>query len=98
MARIPLYLSSRSALTVEEWEAREKALRASPVPALPRKDLRPGRASEYIWSRVADPGETVIEAGARRYAREGVASRLLLHYGNPERAYDMVAKSAGPST
>ncbi len=42
-------------------------------PALPRKDLRPGRASEYIWSKAADPGETFIEAGARRYARDGVA-------------------------
>ncbi len=28
--------------------------------------------AEYIWSKVAEPGETVIEAGARRYAREGV--------------------------
>jgi hypothetical protein len=31
-------------------------------------------ASEYIWIKVADPGETVIEASARRYAREDVAS------------------------
>ncbi len=29
--------------------------------------------AEYIWSRVAGPGETVIEAGARRYARQGIA-------------------------
>jgi GNAT superfamily N-acetyltransferase len=29
--------------------------------------------AEYIWSQVAGPGETVAEAGARRYAREGVA-------------------------
>lgn len=29
--------------------------------------------AEYIWSGVAEPGETVAEAGARRYAREGVA-------------------------
>jgi len=29
--------------------------------------------AEYIWSRVAEPGESVIDAGARRYAREGVA-------------------------
>ncbi len=29
--------------------------------------------AEYIWSHVAEPGETVAEAGARRYAREGVA-------------------------
>ncbi len=29
--------------------------------------------AEYIWSKVAEPGETIIEAGARRYAREGVA-------------------------
>ena len=29
--------------------------------------------AEYIWSKVAEPGETVIEAGTRRYAREGVA-------------------------
>lgn len=29
--------------------------------------------AEYIWSQVAEPGETVAEAGARRYAREGVA-------------------------
>ncbi len=29
--------------------------------------------AEYIWSKVAEPGETVIEAGAHRYAREGVA-------------------------
>jgi len=29
--------------------------------------------AEYIWCRVAEPGETVAEAGARRYAREGVA-------------------------
>ena len=28
--------------------------------------------AEYIWSQVAEPGETVAEAGARRYAREGV--------------------------
>ena len=27
----------------------------------------------YIWSRVAEPGEALAEAGARRYAREGVA-------------------------
>ncbi len=32
-----------------------------------------GGLAEYIWSKVAEPGETVIEAGARRYAREGVA-------------------------
>jgi ribosomal protein S18 acetylase RimI-like enzyme len=29
--------------------------------------------AEYIWSQVAEPGETIAEAGARRYAREGVA-------------------------
>jgi hypothetical protein len=29
--------------------------------------------AEYIWSKVAEPAETVIETGARRYAREGVA-------------------------
>ncbi|MDP6574758.1 MAG: GNAT family N-acetyltransferase [Rhodospirillales bacterium] len=29
--------------------------------------------AEYIWSKVGGPGETVIEAGARRYARQGVA-------------------------
>ncbi len=29
--------------------------------------------AEYIWSKVAEPGETIIEAGTRRYAREGVA-------------------------
>ena len=29
--------------------------------------------AEYIWSQVTEPGETVAEAGARRYAREGVA-------------------------
>lgn len=29
--------------------------------------------AEYIWSHVTEPGETVAEAGARRYAREGVA-------------------------
>ena len=29
--------------------------------------------AEYIWSKVAEPGEMVIEAGARRYARDGVA-------------------------
>jgi hypothetical protein len=29
--------------------------------------------AEYIWSKAAEPGETLIEAGARRYAREGVA-------------------------
>ncbi len=28
---------------------------------------------DAIWSKVADPGETFIEAGARRYARDGVA-------------------------
>jgi GNAT superfamily N-acetyltransferase len=27
----------------------------------------------YIWSRLAEPGETVEQAGARRYARTGVA-------------------------
>lgn len=26
--------------------------------------------AEYIWSKVAEPGETVAEAGARRYARD----------------------------
>lgn len=29
--------------------------------------------AEYIWGGIAEPGETVAEAGARRYAREGVA-------------------------
>lgn len=29
--------------------------------------------AEYIWSQVAEPGETVADAGARRYAREDVA-------------------------
>jgi ribosomal protein S18 acetylase RimI-like enzyme len=29
--------------------------------------------AEYIWSLAAEPGETAIEAGARRYARQGVA-------------------------
>lgn len=29
--------------------------------------------AEYIWSLIAEQGETVAEAGARRYAREGVA-------------------------
>jgi len=29
--------------------------------------------ADYIWSHVATPGETLLEAGARRYAREGVA-------------------------
>ena len=29
--------------------------------------------AEYIWSKIAERGETVIEAGTRRYAREGVA-------------------------
>ncbi len=29
--------------------------------------------AEYIWSKIAEPGETVLEAGTRRYAREGVA-------------------------
>ncbi len=29
--------------------------------------------AEYIWSHVAEPGETPEQAGARRYAREGVA-------------------------
>ena len=29
--------------------------------------------AEYIWSKVAEPGESPLEAGARRYAREGVA-------------------------
>ena len=28
--------------------------------------------AEYIWSKVAGPAETVLEAGARRYARGGV--------------------------
>jgi len=27
--------------------------------------------AEYIWSKVAEPGETVIETGTRRYVREG---------------------------
>ncbi|MBK8211474.1 MAG: GNAT family N-acetyltransferase [Rhodospirillales bacterium] len=27
----------------------------------------------YIWSKVAEPGETTLDAGARRYARDGVA-------------------------
>ena len=29
--------------------------------------------AEYIWSRAAEPGETVMETAARRYARQGVA-------------------------
>jgi ribosomal protein S18 acetylase RimI-like enzyme len=29
--------------------------------------------AEYIWSKVAEPGETALEASTRRYAREGVA-------------------------
>ena len=29
--------------------------------------------AEYIWSKAAEPGETPLEAGARRYARDGVA-------------------------
>ncbi len=29
--------------------------------------------AEYIWSKIAEPGETVLEAGTRRYAREDVA-------------------------
>jgi ribosomal protein S18 acetylase RimI-like enzyme len=29
--------------------------------------------AKYIWSKVAEPGETALDAGARRYAREGVA-------------------------
>ena len=29
--------------------------------------------AEYIWSKVVEPGETVVEAGTRRYAREGMA-------------------------
>lgn len=29
--------------------------------------------AEYIWSQAAEPGETVADAGARRYGREGVA-------------------------
>lgn len=29
--------------------------------------------AEYIWSKIALPGETPAAAGARRYAREGVA-------------------------
>jgi len=29
--------------------------------------------AEYIWGKIAEPGETVLEAGTRRYAREGVA-------------------------
>lgn len=28
--------------------------------------------ADYIWSRIAEPGEELFEAGARRYAREGV--------------------------
>jgi GNAT superfamily N-acetyltransferase len=29
--------------------------------------------AEYIWSKVAESGESPLEAGTRRYAREGVA-------------------------
>ena len=29
--------------------------------------------AKYIWSKIAEPGETVLEAGTRRYARKGVA-------------------------
>jgi ribosomal protein S18 acetylase RimI-like enzyme len=29
--------------------------------------------AEYIWGKVAEPGETPLDAGARRYARDGVA-------------------------
>ena len=29
--------------------------------------------AEYIWSKAARPGETAIEAGTRRYSRQGVA-------------------------
>ena len=32
-----------------------------------------GGVGEYIWSKVAEPGESILEAGARRYARESVA-------------------------
>ena len=28
--------------------------------------------AEYIWQQVAEPGESVLEAGCRRYARDGV--------------------------
>ena len=28
--------------------------------------------AEYIWQQVAEPGESVVEAGVRRYARDGV--------------------------
>ncbi|WP_341957896.1 GNAT family N-acetyltransferase [Pseudomonas sp. RC10] len=29
-------------------------------------------ASDYIWSQLAEPGEALLDVGARRYAREGV--------------------------
>jgi ribosomal protein S18 acetylase RimI-like enzyme len=29
--------------------------------------------AEYIWSKIAEPGETPLQTGARRYAREGAA-------------------------
>lgn len=29
--------------------------------------------AEYIWGKVAEPGESPLQAGARRYARDGVA-------------------------
>lgn len=29
-------------------------------------------ASDYIWSQLAEPGEDLLEVGARRYARQGV--------------------------
>ena len=29
--------------------------------------------AEYIWSKIAEPSETVLEAGTRRYGREDVA-------------------------
>jgi hypothetical protein len=31
--------------------------------------------AEYIWSRMAEPGESLIEAGARRCSGEARASR-----------------------
>jgi ribosomal protein S18 acetylase RimI-like enzyme len=31
-----------------------------------------GGVADYIWSELAEPGEDLIDVGARRYAREGV--------------------------
>ena len=47
-----------------------------------------GGVADYVWAKLAEPGESLIDVGARRYARE-----------NAEFSYQncTMAESAGPN-